>query len=153
MIGPIPAFDALENAMNAAGLPVQTSYCEDLTGDITSGAILADGKCLVIQPLPFKYDDEITSSTGANVLRMTADLLAVSDVGAKDAVQTLHDWFTDIGWVTENGILGTPAGAPWLLGTIKIYEWEPEGGLPTTALKFGKYWAAAVRVNLLINVT
>lgn len=153
MITPITAFDALENAMNAAGLPVQTSYCEDLTGDITSGAILADGKCLVIQPLPFNNSDEISSASGADVLSLQADLLAVSDENAKDAVQTLHDWFTDIGWVTENGILGTPPAAPWLLGAIKIYEWEPEGGLPMTALKFGKYWAAAVRVNLLINVT
>ena len=153
MIGPIPAFDALQNAMNTAGLPVQTSYSEDLTGDITSGDILANGQFLVIQPLPFRNADEDSSATGAAVLILQADLLAVSDVGSKDAVQKLHSWFTTIGWVTENGILGTPAGAPWLLGTIKIYEWEPEGGLPMTALKFGKYWAAAVRVNMLINVT
>lgn len=152
MIGPIAAFDALQNAMNAAGIPAQTSYCEDLTSDITSGAILADGQFLVMQPLPFRYDEEMTSATGADVLNMRADLLAVSNVGAKDAVQKLHQWFEDIGWVTENDILGTPPAAPWTLGSIKIYEWEPEGGLPSTALKFGEYWAAAVRVNLLIKV-
>ena len=152
MIGPIPAFDALQDAMVAAGMPVQTSYSEDLTAEITSGAIIEDGQFLVMQPLPFNYDEEIVSASGADVLNVRADLLAVSAVGAKDAVTKLHAWFEDLGWVTENGILGTPPGAPWTVGNIQIYELEPEGGLPTTALKFGQYWACLVRVNLLINV-
>lgn len=153
MIGPIPAFEALVQAMITAGLPVQISYCEDLTDDITSGAILADGKFLVVQPLPFNYDTEIVKASGADVLNVRADLLAVSAENARDAVVKLHEWFEDISWVTEEGVLGTPPGAPWPLGNIQIFQWEPESGLPTTALKFGKYWACPVRVNLLINVT
>jgi hypothetical protein len=66
----------------------------------------------------------------------------------KTAVSKLHEWLIDVGYVTEDGSIGQPPAAPWVVDTLFFFTFEPLGGVPLTASLYGGSWVCAVPVTL-----
>ena len=143
--------DDIEDAMSAGSLNCRVTYGLDVNAGEVDSLITQYGMARIFQAtsLDVVNSDIVVSSGG--LLYDVAAFMIVIDNTAKAAVDGLHAWFTGIGFVTENGVLGIPGGAPWSFQDLRIYKWQPAGGLPLRAEKLGDKWVALVAVELLLR--
>lgn len=142
--------DDIEDAMAAGDLNCIVTYGRDSMPTVQNvdELISSYGVARILQAEDMTVDSDIVTSSGNLVYDIAAFMICIHN-SAKEAVSALHAWFSGIGFETENGEVGIPPGAPWDFETIRIFQWQPAGGLPLRAEQLGDKWVALVAVNIL----
>jgi hypothetical protein len=142
--------DDIEDAMIAGSLNCRITYGMDVDEVETTKLITDYGVARIFQPTSVDPSSEMVVSSGGALWDVAAMMICINTT-AKSAVDSLHAWLVGIGFVTENGVVGIPPGAPWTFQTLSIYKWQPAGGLPMRAERLGDKWVALVACEIQLR--
>ena len=142
--------DQIETAMAAGSFNCKITYGLDPSEIEVKGMIEDYGIARIIQPTTVDLQSDIVVSSGGLLWDIAAFMIVIGN-SSKAAVDGLHAWFVGIGFETENGVIGIPAQAPWAFQDLRIYRWQPAGGLPVRAEKLGEKWVALVACDIQVR--
>lgn len=142
--------DDIEDAMAAGSLNCRVTYGLDVTVDEVDSLISQYGVARIFQATSLDLNSDIVVSSGGALWDIAALMICI-DTTAKAAVESLHAWLVGIGFETENSVIGIPPQAPWAFQSLRIYRWQPAGGLPLRAEKLGDKWVALVACEIQVR--
>jgi hypothetical protein len=84
-------------------------------------------------------EDPLMLDTGGELITGDLQLWLFAKNGVR-AIEAICKLFEDFGWITEFGKLGVPPKAPWQIGNLTVWRFNPIGGLNTISQKWGNYY-------------
>ncbi len=127
--------DALVVAIDDTNYTIKPHYGDEIEPEeyvITDIDVIK----IFVQVLNVDTFDDLMRDTGGIIQEGTVNLWLFASNGAQ-AVDATCKMFYDFGYVTEFNTIGIPPGAPWEIGNLTVWRWNPIGGLNLTAESYG----------------